>query len=118
VHGLLLAVAAWVYLRDPAGGTGFLRCPWYAWTGWQCPGCGGQRALHALLHGRLGEALGHNAFAVVVAGPLLAQGYAAWLAAQLGGWWPTLRTGARFWVLLGLGAAAFAVARNWSGVDG
>ena len=34
-------------------------------TGWDCPACGGQRALHSLLHGRVGEALHFNPFLVV-----------------------------------------------------
>lgn len=28
-----------------------LPCPLYQWTGWQCPFCGGQRMIQALLHG-------------------------------------------------------------------
>ncbi|MDE6310754.1 MAG: DUF2752 domain-containing protein [Muribaculaceae bacterium] len=31
-------------------------------TGWDCPGCGAQRALHAILHGRVAEAWGYNPF--------------------------------------------------------
>lgn len=30
-------------------------------TGLQCPGCGSQRAIHALLHGQLTEAWHYNA---------------------------------------------------------
>ena len=30
-------------------------------TGWECPGCGSQRAIHALLHGQLGQAWHYNA---------------------------------------------------------
>ncbi|MCR5159033.1 MAG: DUF2752 domain-containing protein [Prevotella sp.] len=30
-----------------------------------CPGCGFQRAIHALLHGRFIEAIGYNLFLVV-----------------------------------------------------
>ncbi len=29
-------------------------------TGWDCPGCGSQRAIHALLHGELRQAFFHN----------------------------------------------------------
>lgn len=38
------------------------KCPIHFLTGWDCPGCGSQRALHALLHGRVEEAFHHNAF--------------------------------------------------------
>lgn len=37
------------------------RCPFRVLTGYDCPGCGSQRALHALLHGRFGDAWHHNA---------------------------------------------------------
>ena len=29
------------------------KCVFHALTGWDCPGCGSQRAIHALLHGRV-----------------------------------------------------------------
>lgn len=31
-------------------------------TGWDCPGCGSQRALHALLHGRVADAWAFNPY--------------------------------------------------------
>jgi hypothetical protein len=31
----------------------FPRCPFLSLTGFQCPGCGSQRAIHALLHGHI-----------------------------------------------------------------
>ncbi len=67
------AVLAWltsIYLFDPEHGTHFLPCPFRWLTGWSCPGCGSQRAMHDLMHGRLGEAWGHNA-ALVCSIPLL-----------------------------------------------
>lgn len=36
------------------------KCLFRLATGWSCPGCGSQRALHALLHGNLREALEMN----------------------------------------------------------
>lgn len=39
------------------------RCVFRAATGYDCPGCGFQRALHALLHGRVADAWDYNAFA-------------------------------------------------------
>lgn len=70
----IVAVLAWgamLYSFDPEGGAPYLPCPFRWITGWLCPGCGSQRALHDLLHGRIGEAFGHNA-ALVGAMPLLA----------------------------------------------
>lgn len=42
-----------------------LQCSFRQLTGWQCPGCGGQRAAYALLHGHLRQAVSYNLYAVV-----------------------------------------------------
>ncbi|MDM1530605.1 DUF2752 domain-containing protein [Myroides odoratimimus] len=55
---------------------GGLSCMFYRETGWLCPGCGGQRALHALLHGHFREALEYNIM-ILVYFPLLAFLYIA-----------------------------------------
>lgn len=34
-------------------------------TGWKCPGCGSQRAIHALLNGQVWEAVKFNAIFVL-----------------------------------------------------
>jgi hypothetical protein len=39
----------------------FPKCPFLSLTGFQCPGCGSQRALHQLLHGNFGEVIRLNA---------------------------------------------------------
>lgn len=69
----LAAVAAgvpavvFVYLRDPeTASVPLFRCLWLVATGTWCPGCGLTRAMHDLMHGRLLEALDHNAFGVVL----------------------------------------------------
>jgi len=64
-----LALLAYAWWADPDGGALYLPCSFRALTGWYCPGCGGQRALHALLHFRLAEALRANALAVLVVLP-------------------------------------------------
>lgn len=54
------AVALVFYgLNDPAGGHA-PRCVLKALTGYDCPGCGAQRALHAVLHGDFVAAWGYN----------------------------------------------------------
>lgn len=68
--GVGLAVAGigavFVYKTiDPTTSALFPRCLFHDLTGLYCPGCGGQRALHALLNGRLGAALGFNALTVL-----------------------------------------------------
>ncbi|MFZ1677089.1 MAG: DUF2752 domain-containing protein [Saprospiraceae bacterium] len=38
----------------------FPLCPFRLLTGWLCPGCGSQRAMHQFLHGHFGEAMRLN----------------------------------------------------------
>lgn len=66
-----LAVAAAVvalYCLDPAAYVFMPKCPFKLLTGLSCPGCGVQRAVHALLHGDVAAAVGYNLF-LVYAGP-------------------------------------------------
>lgn len=56
-----------VYLIfDPASTWWMPQCPVYFLTGLQCPGCGSQRALHALFTGNLHEAFLHNALLLIL----------------------------------------------------
>ena len=59
------------YFFDPTQHGFFPRCWLHETTGLHCPGCGGQRALHALLNGDVARAFGHNFF-VMCALPLVA----------------------------------------------
>lgn len=43
----------------------FPKCPFLWLTGFKCPGCGAQRAVHQLLHGNLIEAFHANALFVI-----------------------------------------------------
>ena len=60
----LLAVALLlVYAHyDPAKSHWMPQCPVKLLTGLQCPGCGAQRFLHALLQGHFKEAIAYNYF--------------------------------------------------------
>jgi len=55
-----------LYVYPPAAVRFGPRCPFLALTGWKCAGCGGLRAMHALLHGRVAEAAGYNGFLVAL----------------------------------------------------
>ncbi|WP_372947785.1 DUF2752 domain-containing protein [Mariniphaga sp.] len=51
--GLLIALAALAvlfFVLDPAEHVFFPRCIFHSLSGWYCPGCGSQRAIHSLLH--------------------------------------------------------------------
>jgi hypothetical protein len=70
---LFAALIAVYFLLDPAQSGIFPRCPFLLLTGYECPGCGSQRAIHHLLHLRIGCAFRENAlFAVLI--PYVAMG--------------------------------------------
>jgi uncharacterized membrane protein len=62
----LAAATAFVYFVAPENSGWYWQCPFHAWIGLLCPGCGGTRAVHAMLHGEFTEAMRLNALAVVV----------------------------------------------------
>ncbi|MEN6588051.1 MAG: DUF2752 domain-containing protein [Proteiniphilum sp.] len=76
VSTLLVAAVVFFYRFDPETQPLFPKCPFFLVTGYQCPGCGSQRAIHSLLHVNIGAALRYNAF-MVVALPYIVMG--VWL---------------------------------------
>ena len=62
---MLLAAIAIYFLFDPSSARFFPRCPFLMLTGLKCPGCGSQRAIHALLTGNLSEAWRYNMMLVL-----------------------------------------------------
>ena len=60
IAALLFVVYTAVF--NPAENSYAPKCIVKSLTGYDCPGCGSQRALHALLHGRLWEAASYNLF--------------------------------------------------------
>ncbi len=60
-----LAWLAWVVCFDPVAYGWAPQCPFRLVTGLSCPGCGLQRAVHALCHGHLAEALAYNFFLIL-----------------------------------------------------
>jgi hypothetical protein len=77
------AVAPVLWRIDPnAPGSVLPPCPFHALSGLYCPGCGSTRALHALLHGDLAQAMAMNPL-LVPALPVLAA-----MALNAAGWMP------------------------------
>ncbi len=58
---VVAAVVAFYYSYSPADNLS-PKCLFRLLTGYDCPGCGAQRALHAMLHGRVAEAWRLNPF--------------------------------------------------------
>jgi len=106
-----IAVAI-LYLFPPDQHAFYPRCIFYRITGAQCPGCGGLRAVHHLLHGHLVNAWHYNAIVVLF---LHIAGFAVLLymiKPELveRGWQRFLSSGA-LW-LVAIGAVIYGVLRN------
>jgi hypothetical protein len=54
------------------------KCPFKLITGLSCPGCGIQRAIHALMHGEIKEAIQYNYY-LLYSGPYAASFLLVWL---------------------------------------
>ena len=88
-----------------------LPCPMKVATGLDCPGCGGTRAIGALLTGDLSAALGFNA--IVIVAPALMAFYL--IALRMWPSWRGLRK-YRFWLAMGV-LAVWTVLRNLPGLE-
>lgn len=69
----VIVVAAFIvlYAYNPENTAWMPHCPSHMLTGYDCPGCGTLRALHALMHGNIAAAWNYNA-AVFFALPMIA----------------------------------------------
>jgi hypothetical protein len=91
-------------------------CPFYVLTGYWCPGCGSSRALHAITHGDLAEAMARNPV-TTLALPVLVGWWGWWLFRSATGrprTWVAPST--VIWLLLGT-VVAFWVLRNLPGMQ-
>jgi hypothetical protein len=111
-----LAAVAVVGAVDPDEPGHYPTCPFLAVTGWFCPGCGSLRALHALAHGDVREALARNPLMVVTV-PVLLVWWVMWLVRAVRS--RPRRRLAPAWTIWALFVAvvAFAVARNLPGAE-
>ena len=61
-----IAIAAALYfIYNPVDFVWFPKCAFYKLTGLECPACGSQRAVHAILHGDIIGGLKYNAFILI-----------------------------------------------------
>jgi hypothetical protein len=72
--GLLGGLFFVFYFFNPSQHSFFLPCPFKLITGYHCPGCGSQRAIHQLAHGNFSSAFGYNPL-MVLSLPLLFYGF-------------------------------------------
>jgi hypothetical protein len=76
----LAGAGAVLYFFNPSTHGFYPVCEFHALTGLNCPGCGGTRAVHQLLHGHILQALQDNA--LVVLSLVMLAGRGIWFAAR------------------------------------
>ena len=76
--GLVLATTVALHLHDPHQQGSWGLCPFKLLTGWDCPGCGGLRAVNDLTNGDVAAAVGSNLL-FVASLPLLVALWGRWL---------------------------------------
>jgi hypothetical protein len=73
----VLAATGYVAAVDPSEPGHFPACPFYAVSGYYCPGCGSLRAVHALTQGDPSAAL-HDNLLTVLAIPVAIGAWMVW----------------------------------------
>ena len=82
--GGVAAATLALWLRDPHQHASWGLCPFKLLTGWDCPACGGLRAVNDLTHAQLLAAWHSNAL-FVSALPVLVSAWAWWLLRSVRG---------------------------------
>jgi hypothetical protein len=108
----VLLLCAVLLLYPPTRSSLYPACPIRQYLGIDCPGCGATRALAALLHGRLTEAMRLNGLLVVLLPAALAVAIESYRRAlqPVNFRWPQPPTIAVYTTLAA--AAVFTIARN------
>jgi len=108
-------LAGYLYFVDPnVASNTYPQCPLKALTGIDCPGCGGLRATHSLVHGDLRGAIDHNIIAVVLV-PMMAYMLLRWTLGQFGKELPAIPWPRWTSWALPLGLVLFTIVRNIPG---
>src|SRR5437016_6834346 len=108
----LLAALGLLFFFPPDHYPFYPRCLFHTLTGWQCPGCGGLRATHRLLHGDISAAFRLNPLFVLVLPVVLVAAVARVVKIKTGqDWLQRFRRPFWLWILLGL-IVVFGVGRN------
>lgn len=72
---LILILGIIYYVYNPENNGFFPKCPFKYLTGYSCPGCGSQRAIHEILHFNFFKAFQYNAL-LILSIPYLLVGFA------------------------------------------
>ena len=108
---LLLAATGVYFTYSPTHNGWFPKCPFLSLTGLKCPGCGSQRAIHSLLHFRMGDAFGYNALLVMSIPAVVVLVFAEWKRTQMPAFYRRLNSPATTLICLFV-VLLWAVVRN------
>jgi len=115
---LLAGACALLFFFNPAQHSFYPFCVFHRITGWDCPGCGGLRAVHQLLHGNLLTAFRLNPLVVAAAPVVVALGLWRWLRGParpvshrttVRWMWVVLAVVVTFWILRNLPLTFFTL---------
>jgi hypothetical protein len=112
VLGGALASAGLLFAFNPADHALYPACWLYATTGLKCPGCGGLRATHELLHGHLTAAWTLNPLAVLLLPLWMLLGVHAGLTLLRGRGLPNATPRPALFWLAAAALVAFGILRN------
>lgn len=107
----ICVVVALYFAFDPGKSLWAPKCIFHVTTGWECPGCGSQRMLHALLHGDFAAAWEANPFILCLSPVLILM----LLAAAMRERWPRLYIAVNSLpviILISVGIIAWTLLRN------
>ncbi len=101
-----------VYEVPPGENSFYPSCPFFQLTGWECPGCGSTRALHALLHLRWVEAMALNPVFTALFPFLLMWGIAQYVSFLRTGGFIALKIPRRAYAVIAMLIFVFGILRN------
>lgn len=106
---------AYVYSHFNPSNYWFPRCPFLVLTGYKCPGCGSQRAIHALFHMDIASAFSLNAMLVTLIPVVIVFTLVELLRKKYPDLYSSMHHPAIIWFLFGL-IVGWGVLRNLLGL--
>ena len=113
---VLVGIAVYIYYcYNPSTSGWFPKCPFKMLTGWLCPGCGSQRAIHSLLHLDIAQAFHYNAFLVCCIPLLILLAVADFYRTRAPRFYLIIYSARNIWIFLDI-VLCWTIGRNLAGI--